>query len=101
VSAESSPIHGTGLFAVRRFRRDAYVATFEGRPTTRDGTHVLWVQNDDGTEIGIRGQNDLRFLNHSSKPNAEFRGDRLYALRNVQRGEELTIDYGPEWHDVE
>jgi SET domain-containing protein len=99
--ARTSPIHGRGLFAVRRLRKDAYIGRFEGVETERDGMHVLWVTNDDGSEIGVEGRNPLRYLNHSSKPNAEFRGDALHALRNVQPGQEITIHYGEAWEDVQ
>jgi len=89
-----SPIHGRGLFAERRFREDAYIATFEGKSTRKNGMHVLWLIDEEGSEAGIRGTNALRFLNHSKTPNAEFRDADLYALKNIQPGCELTIDYG-------
>lgn len=101
VEVRRSPIHGCGVFALRRFRREAYIATFEGRPTRRDGMHVLWVIDEDGNEVGIEGRNVLRFLNHSSRPNAEFRGPDLYAIRNIQPGQEITFHYGEAWEEVE
>ncbi len=101
VEARKSPIHGRGLFAKRRFWKGGYIATFEGTRTARDGTHVLWVLDEDGKETGIRGRNSLRFLNHSSCPNAEFRGPDLHALRNIQAGSEITFHYGEAWEDVE
>ena len=101
VRAQGSPIHGRGLFAQRRFRKDAYIATFEGRETTEDGTHVLWIVDEDGSEVGIEGQNELRFLNHSLEPNAEFRGPDLHALRNIQPGREITFHYGDAWEGIE
>ncbi len=85
---------------MRRIRKGSYIATFEGRETTKDGTHVLWVENEQGRLVGIRGQNELRFLNHSSDPNAEFIGADLHALRNIQPGAELTFHYGDDWEDV-
>jgi hypothetical protein len=93
----TSRIHGKGLFARKRIRAGAYVATFEGEITKRDGMHVLWTFDEDGTEYGIEGRNDLRFLNHSRRPNAEFIGCELHAVRNIQSGAELTIHYGREW----
>jgi SET domain-containing protein len=101
VEAGMSPIHGKGLFARRRFRKDAYISTFEGTRTKQDGMHVLWIIDDEDNEVGIRGENALRFLNHSSKPNAEFRGAGLHAVRNIQPGEEVTFHYGDDWEDVE
>ena len=68
----TSPIHGRGLFASRRIRTGAYVATFEGETTKENGMHVLWTLDEDGKEFGIEGRNALRFLNHSRNPNSEF-----------------------------
>lgn len=94
-----SPIHGRGLFAKKRIRTGAYIATFEGKRTNENGMHVLWALDEEGREFGIRGQNELRFLNHSRDPNSEFIGTDLYALRNIQSGAELTIDYGEGWEE--
>ena len=38
----------------------------------------------------------LRFLNHSCRPKAELRGFKLVALRAIEAGEEITIDYGED-----
>ena len=96
-----SPIHGRGVFARSRLRAGAHIATFEGRPTRRDGIYVLWVFDDQEREIGIEGRTGLRFLNHSQRPNAEFSGLELYAIRNIQPGHEVTIHYGEAWEDVD
>jgi len=101
VVARRSPVHGKGVFARQRIRSGQYIGTFEGRETTRDGTYVLWLVEDDGTEVGIEGRNDLRFLNHSRSPNAELRELDLYAIRNIQPGMEIYIDYGEAWDDVD
>lgn len=96
-----SLIHGRGLFARRRIRDGAYVATFVGKETKSNGMHVLWVLDEDGGEVGIEGQNDLRYLNHSQQPNVEFIGADLHAIANIQPGVELTFDYGDDWEDIE
>lgn len=101
VAARKSPIHGKGVFAKCRLRDDQYIGTFEGRETETDGTYVLWLVEEDGTEVGIEGRNDLRFLNHSRKPNAELRELDLYAIRNIQPGAEIYINYGEAWDDVD
>ena len=101
VAVGESPVHGRGLFAVVRMRPGSYIGRFEGTRTRRDGEHVLWVMDDAGGHYGLRGRNDLRFLNHSRFPNAEFRGAELYALRNIQPGSEIFIHYGDDWEDVE
>lgn len=101
VKVGESPIHGRGLFAQKRIRTGAYIATFEGDVTTKNGMHVLWTRDEDDNEIGIEGRNELRFLNHSLNPNAEFVGAELHALRNIELGTELTIDYGDDWDHVD
>ena len=92
-----SPIHGKGVFARRRLRKGGYIGTFEGRPTRSDGIYVLWVFDEDDQEVGVEGRNELRFLNHSVVPNAEFLGLDLHATRNIQPGHEVTIHYGEAW----
>ena len=101
VRVAMSPIHGRGVFACRRIREGAYVATFIGKVTDTNGMHVLWTLDEEGREVGIEGQNDLRFLNHTGDPNVEFIGAELHAIANIQPGVELTIDYGDDWEDVE
>ncbi len=96
-----SPIHGRGVFARKRIREGAYVATFIGEETETNGMHVLWTLDEEGREVGIEGRNGLRFLNHSRDPNVEFIGADLHAIANIQPGVELTIDYGDDWEDVE
>ena len=97
VVAKKSPVHGRGVFARQRFRAGTYIGSFEGVPTRRDGDHVLWVLEEDGRTRAIRGVNELRFLNHASQPNAEFEGAELFALRNIQPGQEILIHYGEAW----
>jgi len=90
-----SPIHGRGLFARRRIERDEYIGTYEGPATQQDGMHVLWLWNEERERWeGIDGSNEMRFLNHSSQPNADWWGEDLYALRTIEAGEEITFDYG-------
>ena len=95
-----SPIHGTGVFATEAIDEGALIGEFEGEPTDVDDTHVLWVIDDDGTELGVRGTGDLRWLNHSRTPNAELVGLELRACSPIAAGDEILIDYGDEWADV-
>ena len=97
IEVRESWVHGKGIFARRRLREGQRIGRFEGNPTTRNGTYVLWLMDEGGSEIGIRGRNVLRFLNHGSPANAEFRDDELYVIRNVQSGAEVLIDYGESW----
>jgi hypothetical protein len=97
IEVRQSRIHGKGIFARRRLREGQRIGRFEGDTTTKNGTYVLWLIGEDGSEIGIRGRNALRFLNHGEPPNAEFLDDELYVVRNVQPGAEVLIDYGEGW----
>jgi len=96
-----SAIHGRGVFAAQRLRAGAHIGDFVGKPTSKDGAHVLWLIDDDGSEEGLRVTNELRYLNHSSQPNAELDGLELIASQNIQPGCEVTIDYGEGWADVD
>jgi uncharacterized protein len=93
--------HGRGLFARRHISTGAWIGRYEGRRTSRNGMHVLWVESDDeaGVDgwIGYDGCNELRFLNHAANPNGEMDGCDLYALRDIGAGEEITIYYGDEF----
>lgn len=95
-----SRIHGRGLFARGPLKRGDYIGTYEGPYARRTGTHVLWVEQDDGSELGISGRNSIRYANHSRKPNAEFEGFDLYATKRIKAEEEITIHYGDDWLDV-
>jgi len=95
VRSGPSQIHGTGCFAIGALPAGGFIGTFTGPPALRDGTHVLWALGDDGAWAGRRGTCVLRYLNHSDRPNAEFTGFDLYALRPIAPGAEITIDYQP------
>ncbi len=101
VEARSSPIHGKGCFARKLIRKGAFIGSYEGPHTMRDGRYVLWVDHGDGDWKGVRGDNALKYLNHSSEPNAEFDGVELTAVRTIRPDEEITFHYGEEWEGVE
>ena len=101
IEVRESPIHGKGVFARKRLREGQWIGRFEGDQTTENGTYVLWLIDEDGSEVGIRGRNALRFLNHGDPPNAEFEDADLFVLRNVQPGAELLIDYGEAWEEAQ
>lgn len=93
-----SGIHGHGLFAREAIAVDDYIGSYIGKATQKDGMHVLWLWNEDsGRWEGIDGKNEMRFLNHSSSPNADWWDCDLYAIRPIAVDEEITFDYG--WED--
>jgi SET domain-containing protein len=100
--AESS-VHGRGLFARLRIPEGTWIGHYDGPQTSQNGMHVLWVDAGDSDDenaeewIGYDGSNELRFLNHSKRPNGEMDGLDLYACRDISEGEEISIDYGEEF----
>lgn len=97
LEVRESSIHGLGVFAASDIPPGAAIGLYEGDVTDENGTHVLWVEQDDGSELGIDGRNDLRYLNHSAAPNCEFDGPELYSLISISPGQELTFHYGDDW----
>jgi len=98
-----SGIHGKGLFAARKITKGKVIGTYDGpkvHTDAEDGDHVLWIEDVDGSFYGIDGQNELRYVNHSTKANASFEGEELTALRDIKKGEELTHHYGDDWMDL-
>ena len=93
-----SGIHGKGLFARVEIEKGTYLGEYEGPVAKRNGSHVLWVYDDDGV-VGRSGRNKLRYLNHSIESCAEFDGFELFACRKIKIGEEITINYGEDWLD--
>lgn len=91
---DNSPIHGRGLYAAVNIGAGDYIGTLTGPSTRRDGTHVLWLVDEEGNWFGRRGTNALRYVNHGENANAEFWEFDLYAIRDIAAGEEITIDYG-------
>ena len=96
-----SPIHGNGVFARRPLSTGAFIGEYSGETVDDDSTYVLWIEQADGSQVGIRATNELRYLNHSLQPNAEFAGPELFALRDIEPGEEITFHYGDAWETVE
>ena len=93
-----SPIHGDGLFAARPLRAGQLIGVYQGPEVADDGIYVLWIEDDTGESwTGYDGKNEMRFMNHADDPNAEMDGLNCYALNNIPRDAEITIDYG--WND--
>lgn len=96
-----SGIHGKGLFAKVQIEKGTYLGEYLGPVAKKNGSHVLWVYEEDGAVAGRSGRNKLRYLNHSNDSCAEFDGFELSATRKIKAGEEITIHYGDDWDDVD
>ena len=102
LEVRDSRIHGKGVYAIEPISKGAKIGTYHGEITEEDDTYVLWITDLDGTEYGVDGTSELKFLNHSHQPNAEFDGAELHALRRIDPGQEITFHYGEifvEWLD--
>ena len=53
------------------------------------GTHIRTRQ----TNLYWLNLDDTRFINHSENPNIETAGDADVALSDIEKGEEILIDY--------
>ncbi len=100
IDVKKSSIHGRGVFASRRVARNQFIGEYAGRRTRKNGRYVLWITGENGSAYGVEGSNSLRYLNHSSRPNAEFDGVELYSTRVIRPNDEITIHYGDDWDDV-
>jgi hypothetical protein len=90
---------GRGVFALRPFERGAVILQFErGRVVHVDqlATLTSWEREHLG-ELSADTCQVLPvprcYLNHACAPNAISSSDTVRAWRNIQAGEEITLDY--------
>jgi uncharacterized protein len=106
LSIRKSPINGSGCFAIIPFRRGRKIAAYTGERISdleaqkrARRRRILRICDIDGrwSIDGSRGGNGTHYINHSCEPNAFMKtiyGHVLFfALRDIQPGEEITIDY--------
>ncbi len=87
----ASSIHGLGLFAAKKIKKDSIIGWLESKPSDVDGCYVLWVTDSKGIEVLC----DLKYINHSDRPNACYYDDlSVVALRDIDADEEITHNYG-------
>jgi SET domain-containing protein len=107
--AVQKTVTGLGLFTLRAFAKDDFVIEYTGvllpnDDADRKGGRYLFRVNSRWTVDGTGRGNLSRYINHSCRPNciAYTRGKkiRIYALRAIIPGEELSYDYGTEYLDA-
>lgn len=107
-----SVIDGTGAFAVKNIPARKKIGDLggeiislrEARRRAKITKRVAMVEFGDGRALDASVQpNELRYVNHSCKPNTYMRvchsRVEFYTLRQIKKGEELTCNYGPTHHD--
>lgn len=94
--------YGKGVFSTRPYSKGEVVHTLSGNKLTLEQIVARVVSGneneDDIFQIGKRRYYDLneisRLFNHSCNPNMGIRKtSELFALRDIDKGEQLTYDY--------
>ena len=80
--------NGSGVFAYRAFQPDEFIEFFAGFEIDHPTRYSVYL---DGCHI--EPTNGLKYLNHACAPNARFKSRNLVALRAIEPGEEITINY--------
>jgi hypothetical protein len=108
IGLRRSPIHGRGVFALRKIGKGERIIEYTGerlshdeadrRYPVDDSNHTMLFIVDDTTVIdATRKGSSARWINHSCRPNCESVDEegRIYieATRAIRPGEELTYDY--------
>lgn len=103
-----SKIQGKGIILTRDVKKDKTIFVFRGKEILYTGG--AWHHNPNRLQVGyvrwIEPALDAAgsFLNHSCSPTAGIHGkNKIVAIRNLKKGEEVTIDYAlsetyPLWH---
>jgi hypothetical protein len=103
---------GKAVIANKRFLKSEKILTFEGKLMHRSELPPIdkillpeedrYLQIPEEDFIGPSGKID-DFINHSCSPNAgvivKNKRAELFALRNIEAGEEITYDYSPLMYD--
>lgn len=111
LAVRRSAINGKGCFATVPLKRRQKIAEYTGERISdleaqkrARKRRILRICDIDGrfSLDGARGGNGTHYINHSCQPNAYMRtlyGHVLFfALRDIQSGEEITIDYEQTLH---
>ena len=110
ISVRNSPIHGRGVFALKRIPKGTRIIEYKGMLITdkeadrrysriqAHSPHTMLFSVDDGLVIdATRRGNSARWINHSCAPNCEIEEEHhrvfIESRRNISAGEELTYDY--------
>jgi hypothetical protein len=99
---------GLGLFAKTPIPKGACIIEYTGKLLSREeylasNSRYLWDIGPGKTLDGSPRSNRARYINHSCKPNCDpvvhKRRVYIYALRDIEAGEELSYDYGKDYFD--
>ena len=100
IVVRDSPIHGQGVFAARRIEPGEVIIDGCREVLNEEAVSALppeeriFVSVVDGRNIFMKPP--ARFVNHSCNPNARGTDRRDIAIRIIEAGEEVTVDYVAE-----
>ena len=100
VVVRDSPIHGRGVFAARRI--EAGEAIIEGCRETLSDEALMALPEEERDFLSVMDGRTIlmtppsRFVNHSCSPNARGTDRADVAIRVIEAGEEVTVDYAAE-----
>jgi SET domain-containing protein len=113
LEVKESRIYGKGCFALVPFARRKKIAAYTGeliqgkrrieeRLSRQRIVKIIWI-NDKVAIDGAVGGGETAYINHSCEPNAYMRGAPgnkiiFFALRDIKKGEEITINYRDPEH---
>ena len=108
---KDSPIHGIGGFAKMGVHKGTRILEYLGERISKaeslrrceQNNAFIFTLNAEQDLDGNVAWNPARLINHSCSPNceAEMDNDRIWivAARDIQRGEEITFNYGYDLED--
>lgn len=101
-----SKIHGRGIFSIESIAKGELIAIKKGRILSGKELQETGLNSDSHAELQIdidkyvspanknEFEDSMIFINHSCDPNVGMSGDvNFIAIRDIQSGEELTVDY--------
>ncbi|MCA9351863.1 SET domain-containing protein-lysine N-methyltransferase [Patescibacteria group bacterium] len=98
VLVQKSKIHSNGVFAKQHFNKGDTVLRWDTTKTISESTYRSLTENEKRyvEKVGVDYivmQAPEKFVNHSCEPNLISRNYSDIALRDIEVGEELTINY--------
>lgn len=117
VELKGSEVHGKGVFAITKIPKDTKIIQYIGRKITKkesekiadeqlelnkkDNNHgavYIFELNKKYDLDGNTPDNHAKYINHSCNPNCESINEDneiwIYSIKEIQKGEELSFDYG-------
>lgn len=110
---KKSSVHGRGIFAKKDIKAGKKIGRYKGEIISIEESYNRFVDieghshtfffalDEDHVIDGGDNGNGMRFCNHSCDPNAEAvnkkKKVKIYALRNIKKGEEIFYDYSLEY----